>query len=86
MFDPHRCAEFFFDRLDARLRDVGPHAQNVGEVRNFDLAHRIFLVQDGDVPGYIPARRLARRFLVRRPSDPYIAAGLQLKLNMRPAF
>ena len=37
MFDPHRCAEFLFDRLDARLRDVGPHAQNVREVGNFDL-------------------------------------------------
>jgi hypothetical protein len=46
MFDPHRRAEFLFDSLDPRLRDVRPHAQNVGEVGNFDLAHRTFLKQD----------------------------------------
>lgn len=59
MFDPHRSAKFLFDRLDARLRDIGPHAQNVGEVGNFDLAHRTFLVQDGDVVPWLHSKARA---------------------------
>ena len=39
MLDADRAREFFFDGVDAHLRDIGPDAQDVREMLYFDDAH-----------------------------------------------
>ena len=36
---PDGVAKFFFDCIDASLRDIRPYAQDVREICNFDHAH-----------------------------------------------
>ena len=42
MLNGNRIAEFAFDGIDARLRNVRPHAQNVRKIRDFHRAHLAF--------------------------------------------
>jgi hypothetical protein len=39
MLYPDGGAEFFFDCIDASLRDIRPDAQDVGEICDFDHVH-----------------------------------------------
>jgi hypothetical protein len=39
MLDPHGAIEFLLNLIDARLRDVGPNAQDIREVLDFDHIH-----------------------------------------------
>ena len=39
MLDAHLLAEFLFDRVDARLRDVGLDAQGIRKILDLDGAH-----------------------------------------------
>jgi hypothetical protein len=39
VLDTHPFAEFFFDGVNAHLRDVGPHAQDVRKILDLDDTH-----------------------------------------------
>jgi hypothetical protein len=39
VLDAHSVAEFFFDGVDAHLRDVGPDAEDVRKILDLDDAH-----------------------------------------------